>query len=97
MPTGAKPEVGAFTREVGALLRARIARLGLTQAETAEASGISSSQFSKMLKGTRNIDLDQLDKICYYLGLDMIDVIPEADRETEARFLGWGPTLDPSA
>ncbi|MBN8883577.1 DNA-binding Xre family transcriptional regulator [Salana multivorans] len=72
---------GVITRNVAAVLRARVARVQATQTELAAVSGVSQSQLSKILRGTRAIDLDVLDRLCWTLGLDVADVLAEAERD----------------
>ena len=67
-----------LAREVSALIRARMARLGITQSQLADAVNLSQSQLSKQLRGIRQLNIDELDAICRALGLDITDVFNEA-------------------
>lgn len=51
----------------------------MTQSELAEATGISQSQVSKILRGVRVPDLEQTWSLCYVLGIDIAAVLTEAD------------------
>lgn len=93
MPAGSKPKPGPFTCEIAAILRAHMARKFVSQTTLAQMINLSSSQLSKMLRGDRNIDLDQLDALCWHLQLCLANVIAEAEAETESRFLSWKPSL----
>jgi transcriptional regulator with XRE-family HTH domain len=81
MPSGSAPTPGPLTREVGAILRARVARLNLTLSDLTEASGVSVPQLSRMLRGLARIDLEQFAAICERLGLRTEDVWAEAKGE----------------
>ena len=87
MPKGSKAAPGILTEEVAGELRAEIARkkTKVVQARLAEAVGISTSQLSEVLGGRKQIDLDLLDKLCFALGVEFIDVITKADAETNHR------------
>lgn len=91
MTARARGETGRLTREVAAILRARLARLDWTQTELAARSGVSQSHLSQILKGRRHIYIDQLESICEALGLDVAEVIGDAWKIAEPRRgLGFG-------
>lgn len=85
MSTGSKPEPGALTREVAGILRAEIARHRLLQGDVAKAAGMSPNQLSGILRGNKHVDLDQLDRLCWALGLSFRDVAADADRHADSR------------
>lgn len=87
MAKGTKPIPGPITQEVAGILRAELARHRILQAQLSAATGISTTQLSGMLKGQKHIDIEQLDALCWALGLDFADVIRDADRQTAARHL----------
>ena len=70
-----------LSRQIAAILRAQVAKFQLTQVDVAANSGISQSQLSKVLRGTRVLDVDQLDALCQTLGLEIADVVADAYRE----------------
>lgn len=72
-------EVSDLTRYVAAKIRGLMGEHGVTQAELADSIGVSQSQLSKMTRGVRPIDLDQLDGMCMALGVDTGDLIKEAE------------------
>lgn len=72
-------EVSDLTRHVASRLRGLMAQHRVTQAELADSVGVSQSQLSKMVRGVRPIDLDQLDGMCIALGVDTGDLIKEAE------------------
>lgn len=69
-----------LTLEIAAILRAARARQRVTTEELAEATGISRAQVGKQLGGAKPINLDELDLICHALGLNVVEVLAEADR-----------------
>jgi transcriptional regulator with XRE-family HTH domain len=81
MPSRAKPQPGQLTREVGAILRARMVRQGDTLADLSAGVTVSVAQLSKMLRGRAHIDIEQFDAICSFLGLDSALVWEEATRD----------------
>jgi len=68
-----------LTRQTASILRGLIARYGVTQTQMAEAVGVSQSQLSKMIRGTRPIDLDQLTAMCEALDASPSKVLAEAE------------------
>lgn len=83
MPSGSAPTPGRLTREVGAILRARVARLNLNLSDLTEASGVSVPQLSRMFRGLARIDIEQFAAICARLGLRTEDVWAEAKGEAQ--------------
>lgn len=80
MPSGQKPPVSPFAHEVNAIIRGHLARIGWTHGDLAHRIDISTSQMSRILRGDRHLDVDQLEQICHVLGLDPADIIGEAWR-----------------
>jgi repressor LexA len=58
-----------------ALIRERIARLGLSKIELAERLGVSSATLSQMLSGQRRVQVDELPILIDALALDRIAVV----------------------
>lgn len=67
-----------LTPRVADILSARVRELVISQKAIAEGSGISQSQVSKLLRGVRVINVDQLDALCSVLGLSIVDVVRQA-------------------
>ena len=67
-----------ITKRIASRLRGRFSEGGVTQIELAAATGISQSQLSKLLRGVRVFDVDQLDAVCQALGLEMGEVVAQA-------------------
>jgi transcriptional regulator with XRE-family HTH domain len=65
-----------FYIELGERLRAKREVLGLTQAEVAEAAGISRTSLTNIECGRQRILVDQLTLICRKLQASPSDVIP---------------------
>jgi transcriptional regulator with XRE-family HTH domain len=72
-------EVSDLTRLIASRIRGLMAQHGVKQAEMAAAIGVSQSQLSKMIRGVRPIDIDQLDGMCLALGTDMYSLVKEAE------------------
>ena len=73
------------------LLRAAIARAGMTQEKLAESIGISANTLSSRMSGTSCFDTDEIDKICFALNIvnnsekaDIFLAAPSHNWETEA-------------
>ena len=52
-----------FGKVIARLLNDERLRKGITQAELSESTGISQSQISKQMRGTRDINIDELSAI----------------------------------
>ncbi len=68
-----------LTRHVAGQLRALMARYGVSQSQMAESVGVSQSQLSKMVRGVKPITIDQLDAMCWSLGVDSWEILREAE------------------
>lgn len=86
MSKGTKQPPGPLSQEVAAVLRGELARNKLTQADLATATGISASQMSMILNGTKHADLEQLDRMCYALGKTLAVVVTDASAASSSRF-----------
>ncbi len=82
-----------LTQTVAGIIRGRMARFGIGQAELAAAINVSQSQLSKMVRGIRPIDIDQLDGMAVALGLDAWSVL----REAEEAVADWDPDYNTAA
>lgn len=82
MPLSPQPLPGALTRALGRVLRGQMARRRTTLAEACVVVGVSEGQLSKMMHGKRRIDVEQLEDLCNFLGVDMIQVLREARGES---------------
>jgi len=66
---------------IARLLNEKRLQKSVTQAELAEATGISQSQISKQLRSTRDINIDELGAIATALDMSLVDLISQAERE----------------
>lgn len=55
--------------------------------ELGAAVGISQSQVSAYINAKKRIDIEELDHLCYAMGLNLTDVIRVAEAETPLRSL----------
>jgi DNA-binding Xre family transcriptional regulator len=85
MATGKKGAPNALSREIGAIIRAQIARKEIRQSVLAEAVGMSQAQISGVLTAKKHVDVEKLDEICWAIGLELLAVIAEADEKTILR------------
>ena len=85
MPRGTESEPGPFSIELAAILRGHLARQQQTKQALADAVGMSRPQMSKVLAGKKQMDVEELDRVCWALGLNAIDVITQADEATPNR------------
>ena len=87
MPSGSKKEPGPLSIELGKALRAKMAREKVTNKALGEAVGMSPSQVSGVLNAKKNVDVEQLDAMCWSLGLDTLDLLTEVDAATMDRHI----------
>lgn len=73
-------EPTGFYREITARLRGFIARFEINQADLAILCDVSQSQFSKIIRGTRPMTVDQLAVICDALSVNMEQLVGEVER-----------------
>jgi transcriptional regulator with XRE-family HTH domain len=69
---------GQLTRNIAAQLRSASEAAGLSQAQVGEAIGQSQSQTSKYLRGEVVLDVEELNALCDFLGLDILTVLANA-------------------
>lgn len=70
-----------FGKVTARLLNDERLHKGVTQAELAEATGISQSQISKQMRGTRDINIDELGAIADALDISLVELIRKAEQE----------------
>lgn len=83
-----------LTRHIAGQVRALMAKYGVSQSQMAASVGTSQSQLSKMVRGVRPISIDQLDAMCFSLGVESWELVREAeeflaahDRRSPARLV----------
>lgn len=69
-----------LTRYVAGVIRAEMAKQGVSQEEMADVAGVSQSQFSKMIRGVRPITIDQFAAIAEALDIDFAGTFEAAER-----------------
>jgi transcriptional regulator with XRE-family HTH domain len=77
-----------MSREIISRLRGQIARFDVNQADLAVLCDVSQSQFSKIIRGTRPMTLDQLVVICDALAIDLGHLMREVEDFLGERDLG---------
>lgn len=76
-----KDTMDTFGKVIARILNDERLRKRVTQAELAEASGISQSQISKQMRGTRDINIDELSAIVDALDISLVELIRKAEQE----------------
>lgn len=70
-----------FGKVIARLLNDARLHKGVTQAELSESTGISQSQISKQMRGTRDINIDELSAIADALDISLVELIRKAEQE----------------
>lgn len=78
MPTGTSLPPTAITKTVAAVLRSHMGFLNMSQVALAQATGIPQATISRLARGQRVLDLEQLDLICRALRVSPAGVYTEA-------------------
>lgn len=73
-----KPQPSAQTIELGAIFSGLLGRKRIPQRDLADAIGESEGQVSRMLRGLKHWDLDQIVRASEFLEVNFVDVITEA-------------------
>lgn len=76
-----KDTMNTFGKVIARLLNEQRLQKGITQTELSNATGISQSQISKQMRGTRDINIDELGAIADALGIHLVSLIQQAERE----------------
>ena len=76
-----KDTMDTFGKVIARILNDERLQKGVTQAELAESTGISQSQISKQLRGTRDINIDELSSIVTALNMSLVELIRTAEQE----------------
>lgn len=86
MAAGTKPPPGPLSEAIAEILRGQLARKKLTLTAIGAAVEMSRAQVSAVFNAVKHVDVEQLDRICYALSLDMEEVLREADQMAAGRF-----------
>lgn len=87
MPKGTRAPTSALTQEISRVLSQRMVELGTTKMAVARATGISRTMVIDILSGKKHVTLDDLDKLCNYLCLDLEFLVRNAEIATAEREL----------
>ncbi len=87
MSRGSKGEPTKLTEEIAKTIRGELARQQMTKTELAKTVGISLPQISKLTAGLKRFDIEDLDAICEALGLNLREVVADAEAASESRHL----------
>ena len=86
MSSAPKPPTGPLSEAVAGILRAERGRLGdVSLKDLGDAAGISRQQVGLILRGEKQVDVEELDRLCYALGLQLVDVIRNAEAVNTAQ------------
>lgn len=85
----------AITREIARVIKGRMASYNVTQAEMAGAVGVDQSQLSKMIRGQRQITIDQLERMCHMVDLELPKVVADASAFVDDRVWEGEPWIEP--
>lgn len=76
-----------FTKEIASIVDSWRVRRGLKQKDLELPLGVSKGQVSRLLKGLKHWDIEQLDNVCAFLGVSVLEVISEAESALVGRKL----------
>ena len=88
MSTGTRPPPGPLTLEIARTLTGELARQKMSKTVFAAKVGtVSKAQMNKMINGNKSIDMDNLGRMAFVLGLDLEKLVHDADLATLERHL----------
>lgn len=94
VPTGTQPDPSPFAFEVARLLRHALRAADISQQTAAEATGLSTSQVSKLLSGGRTLTIDQAMDLAEVAGVDGIELMEQAEKNVaEGTLSADAPTV----
>ncbi|MCU1545029.1 MAG: hypothetical protein JWP30_129 [Homoserinimonas sp.] len=88
MPRGTKGAPGPLSYEIAATIRGELARQKMSKTHLAQEVGISLPQLSKIVAGLKRVDIEDLEAILTTLGLNLRQVLSNAEAATQSRRLG---------
>ena len=80
MAKGKNSAPGPLTDAIAEVIRARIGVLRTNKSRVAEATGIPRTTLGGIVDGTTVYDIEQLDKVCMALGVEIEDVLAKAEK-----------------
>lgn len=90
MAKGTNSAPGPLTLAIADIIHERMAELRTNKSKVAEASGVPRTTLGPMVDGTSVFDVEQLDKVCQALGIDIEDVQKKAADKTSHRVIDSG-------
>lgn len=72
------------------IINARMGYLRTNKSRVAAATGIPRTTLGYIIDGTHVYDIEQLDKVCMALGVEVEDVLKEASLKTQGRLIDSG-------
>lgn len=87
MSASGKPATSLLMREVTAIIRAEMGRHNVSKEAVAGAIGVSPQWFGQLLLDRKQLDVEQLDRIAWALGMSLTEVITQAEKKSEARLV----------
>ena len=85
MSKGFQIKPGPLSLAISARVRAVAGEKRVKQIELSRATAISPSQISELLSDKKGFDIEQLDRVCFALGLNMTRLIADAEKATGSR------------
>lgn len=86
MAKGKNSAPGPLTKAIAEVVWARVSELRTNKSRLSEATGIPRTTLGGIVDGTTVYDIEQLDKVCMALGVQIEDVLEKA----EAIAAKWG-------
>lgn len=90
MTRGTKPPPGPLSEAIAAQLRAAKGEHRLSDQKIADVVSMSRGQVNEVLNATKHVDVEQLDRLCAAVGLDLVTVVRKADQTSSGRRIGSG-------
>jgi len=90
MAKGTNSAPGPLTAAIADIIYARMTELRTNKSRIAAASGIPRTTLAHMIDGTSVYDIEQLDKVCQALGIEIEDVQKKAAEKTQHRVIDSG-------
>lgn len=90
MPKGTNTAPGPLTEAIADIINARMGELRTNKSRVAAATGIPRTSLGHIIAGTAVYDVEQLDKVCQALGLEIEDVLKRGADRTQHRVIDSG-------
>lgn len=90
MAKGTNTAPGPITAAIADIINERMGRLRTNKSRVAAATGIPRTTLGYIIDGTHVYDIEQLDKVCMALGVEIEDVLEKASKKTQSRLIDSG-------